>query len=125
MNLLRASLLPAFLLLGGCGPRGVAGEACNKTGFVCQDTTTALECRGGAWVALPCRGSGGCAEANGSIQCDMTGNLPGDGCASTSEGKGLCSADGKSTLECKGGALATTNACSSCSVTADQVICNQ
>jgi hypothetical protein len=102
-----------------------ADEACNKTGFVCQDTTTALECRGGAWVALACRGSGGCAEADGNIQCDMTGNLAGDACASTAEGKGLCSADGKATLECRSGALVATNACSSCTVSADQVVCNQ
>ena len=125
MKTFRRSLLPALLLLAGCGARGVAGEACTKTGFVCQDTSTALECRDGTWMALPCRGTGGCTESSGSILCDMAGNLAGDGCASTSEGKGLCSGDGRATLECKSGSLVATNACSSCSVTGDQVVCSQ
>jgi hypothetical protein len=118
------SFLSAALLLVGCGPSGKAGEACDKSGFLCQDTATALECRGNVWVALPCKGPGGCAVSGGNVQCDMNGNAAGDACASTAEGKGLCSADKKATLECRSGALVQTNVCQSCSTTADQVVCN-
>jgi hypothetical protein len=53
----------------------------------------------------------------------MTGNLAGDRCASTAEGRGLCTADGGGTLECRGGALIQTNTCRACVVTGSQVIC--
>ena len=118
------SLLSSALLFAGCGPSGKAGEPCDKVGFLCQDAATALECRNGAWVALPCKGAGGCAVSGGNVQCDMNGNTAGDACASTAEGKGLCSADKKATLECRSGALVQTNVCASCSTTADQVVCN-
>ncbi|MGA9522273.1 MAG: hypothetical protein WBV82_12455, partial [Myxococcaceae bacterium] len=86
--------------------------------------------RDGTWTALPCRGPGGCV-ANTVVECDMSRNLEGDLCALTApsnEGKGICTADGKATLQCRQGTLVKTNDCSSCSVTGtpanQQVTCN-
>ncbi len=122
-----AGLVVAVGLLAACGGASPGG-ACNKNGFLCFDTTTALECRDGKWLALPCRGSGGCVAAKDGqshdiIKCDMIGNKEGDACASTAENRGLCTPDGKAVLECRQGNLAQTATCSSCAVANDQVVC--
>jgi hypothetical protein len=110
------------LFVVACGtPK--AGDKCNTTGFLCADATTALECQSGAWVALPCRGSTGCAKANDAIHCDMSANVAGDACATIAEGKGFCNADGTGTLECHGGVLAATRTCRSCTVNGNNVDC--
>ena len=109
---------------GGCFVTPRAGEACSTAGFWCEGAGVALECLTPSWVALPCRGPGGCVRApTGQVSCDMTGNMAGDRCASTAEGRGLCTADGGGTLECRGGALVQTNTCRACVVTGSQVIC--
>jgi hypothetical protein len=110
------------VLVVGCGtPK--AGDTCNTTGFFCFDPETALECRGGAWVSLPCKGSGGCSRDADLIRCDMSGNAAGDNCATSAESKGLCSHDGKSTLECRDGKLVKTNSCTSCQIVAEAISC--
>jgi len=53
----------------------------------------------------------------------MNGNLEGDACASSAEGKGLCASDGKGTLQCIDGMLKKTNVCRACMVSGDIVIC--
>jgi hypothetical protein len=106
---------------GRCAP--TAGSACTAAGFDCQDSATALECQASLWVALPCRGPSGCARAGATIQCDMSRNLAGDRCASTAEGRGLCTADGLGTLECRSGALVKTNTCRTCTESGGQIIC--
>jgi hypothetical protein len=105
-----------------CGG-GQEGGSCDKSGFLCADKTAALECKLGKWVKLPCRGAAGCERANEIIKCDMTANLAGDLCSSTAEGKGLCTAGGNATLECREGVLVQTNTCSSCTVSGDLVTC--
>ena len=116
------STLVAAFALSACGaPK--AGDTCDQTGFLCADTTSAIECRGGKWLTLPCRGANGCSRQANLIKCDMSANTAGDGCASTAEGKGICTTDGKGTLECREGTLVKTNTCSSCVVSNDQVIC--
>lgn len=121
----RLTLLVPFasaLLAFSCGNPN-PGDKCDKTGFLCVDGSSAMECRGGVWSILPCRGATGCTRTNDLIRCDMSGNIAGDACASTAEGKGLCSSDGKSTLECREGKLVQTNTCSSCAVSGDQIVC--
>ncbi len=118
--------LPIFLAalaLGSACGGAKEGDSCNQNGFLCADAANALECKAGQWVKLPCRGSAGCTRTNDVIKCDMTGDLAGDNCASTAEGKGLCTAAGTATLDCRSGVLVQTNTCSSCSVSGDQVIC--
>ncbi len=118
----RIALVSIALLLTACGaPK--EGDACNQTGFLCQDATAALECKNERWTKLPCRGPNGCKREGDVIKCDMTGNIAGDACASTAESKGLCDATGTATLECRQGVLVKTNDCTSCTVSGDQVVC--
>ena len=114
----------ALLMLTACGSTSEGG-ACNTVGFLCADPTAALECKGGVWVKLPCRGAGGCKRETDTVRCDMTGNKEGDNCASTAQGRGLCTDDMKGTLECREGKLVKTNTCGrSCTIMGDQVICS-
>lgn len=122
-SLLLASFVTALFSFGCGGAK--AGESCDQTGFLCADNTAALECRLGKWTTLPCRGIAGCSESDGTIRCDMSANQENDACASTSEGKGLCTVDGRATLECRQGVLVRTNTCTSCAVSGDQVVCTQ
>ena len=111
------------MLAAACGsPK--SGDKCSANGFVCENATNAMECKLSVWVALPCKGPGGCVKSADSIQCDMTADVAGDACASSAEGKGLCTTDGTGTLECKNGVLTQTNTCRTCSVMNDQVICS-
>ena len=75
-------------------------------------------------VGFPCEKS---AKARGRYSGPHGGvNViwpEGDRCASSAEGKGLCTSDGKGTLECRSGILVKTNPCTSCGVMNDQVIC--
>ncbi len=111
----------SLFAVGCAAPK--AGDACNVTGFLCENTNAALECKVGKWVSLPCRGTNGCKRDGETVRCDMTGNLEGDGCASSAERKGLCTGDGKATLECIDGSLKKTNACRTCSVSGETVVC--
>jgi hypothetical protein len=124
------ALVVSAVCLVGCGG-AKAGAACDTTGFVCGDASTALECQSNVWLALPCRGPAGCKKATDTITCDMSLNLENDACATTAVGKGLCTTDGKATLECRvvtAGGVATaklqkTNDCRTCAVQGEQVVC--
>ena len=119
---LSLAVLSLSLLASACGsPK--AGDKCDTTGFLCEGTTAALECKVGVWASLPCKGPGGCTRTGDTVKCDMSANVEGDACASTAEGKGLCTTDGLGTLECRDGKLVKTNTCRTCTVTGDQVIC--
>jgi hypothetical protein len=120
-SFLAAVSLVAPLLLAGCGQS--AGDSCEGSGFVCQEDVLALECRGGVWREVPCRGPLGCRETDDAVRCDTSNNRAGDACASSAEGKGLCRADGRAVLECRQGVLEETATCSACTVTGDQVTC--
>ncbi len=100
-----------------------AGDPCTTAGFDCEGAAVALECQATVWVGLPCRGPAGCAKSGGLVTCDVSRNLAGDRCASTAEGRGTCTVDGKGTLECRSGTLVKTNSCSSCVVMGDTVVC--
>jgi hypothetical protein len=100
-----------------------AGEQCSQTGFLCESAASALECRVGTWASLPCKGPNGCKREGDLVKCDMTGNSEGDNCASSAEGKGLCTSDNAGVLQCRDGKLVKTNTCRSCSVSGDVVTC--
>ncbi|MBX5484731.1 MAG: hypothetical protein IRZ16_23150 [Myxococcaceae bacterium] len=91
--------------------------------MLCNNATSALECRLGTWRELPCRGPGGCTVTNNKITCDMSLNLEGDACAASTEGQGICATTGDAALTCRSGTLVKTNSCSSCTTSGDQVIC--
>ena len=117
----RLALLAVFAL-SACGTPQ-AGDKCDTSGFLCSGTSAALECKLGSWVLLPCRGATGCLREGDTIKCDMQGNAEGDACASTAEGRGLCTSDNLGTLECREGTLKKTNTCRSCTVVNEQVVC--
>lgn len=109
-------------LFSACGnPK--AGEKCNEAGFLCESAASALECKLGTWTSLPCRGADGCSRTGDTVSCDMRGNVENDACASSAEGKGLCTVDGQGTLECRQGKLIKTNTCRTCSVANGLVTC--
>ena len=110
-----------WALLGACGPS--PGDRCNQGGYLCQDASSALECRDGKWRALPCRGPGGCKVSGRSIDCDMTQDLVDDPCAESKEGYSICAPDGLAVLECRAGTFQQTLSCSSCSPTAPLLTC--
>ncbi|MFO0600477.1 MAG: hypothetical protein U0228_34530 [Myxococcaceae bacterium] len=104
-----------------CEAINAGSSTCNVSGFLCADRATALECKVGMWARLPCRGDGGCLNSMGTITCDMNGAIEGDACASSAEGRGLCTDGG--TLECRDGRFVKTNTCRSCVVQNDTVVC--
>ncbi|NTX57411.1 hypothetical protein [Myxococcus sp. CA039A] len=111
------------LLLAGCGGAS-AGDDCDEAGsFVCQENVLALECRTGTWREVPCRGPLGCRESDEAVRCDTSGNVGGDACSSSSEGRGLCRRDGKAVLECRQGVLVETATCATCEVDNSEVTC--
>lgn len=111
-----------FSLLSACGnPK--AGDSCTEAGFLCESASSALECKVGKWTSLPCRGPDGCARTGDTVSCDMRGNREGDLCASSAEGKGLCTEDNLGTLECRQGVLLKTNTCRTCAVANGLVTC--
>lgn len=116
-----SSWLFGALLLSGCGAQ--VGDACKGEVFTCASEKEAMECRGSVWRALPCRGKSGCSETSGQVTCDMRGNTEGDACASGSEGRGLCTADGLGVLECRMGKLVLVKACSTCTTDSATVTC--
>lgn len=125
--MMRICHVVAAVILGGflsaCGGAS-AGDSCNTDGFLCQDGSSALECRLGTWRQLPCRGPTGCKVENSRVSCDMTGNIEGDPCAATTEGEGLCDASGTAALQCRQGVLVKTATCQSCSVVGEEIVCN-
>jgi hypothetical protein len=125
MNALRLALCPllGWLLLAGCGPS--SGDECEGGGYVCESDEVALECRQEQWRAIPCKGPLGCNTVGDSIRCDTSGNVAGDACAASAEGRALCRADGKALIECRQGLLVETLTCTSCTSDGSRVTCAQ
>ena len=116
----------AVLLLSAnaCAPPR-EGKSCAPGGFYCSGPKAALECREGQWMAIPCRGPGGCTSKEGAVSCEVHGGIVGDRCALQSEGLGLCSADGKALLHCQDGGMANAQPCDSCGLEGGQVVCRK
>ena len=119
--------LVAALGLASCGAS--PGGSCDSPGYFCADNKNAQQCQFGTWVLLPCRGTAGCQHTGNNVTCDMSQDVEGDACATVVLGTGMCSADGKTTLECRNGpnsgapTLVKTNTCSSCSATGSEILC--
>lgn len=151
-SLLRASTLPfalavllaaaCFIAVAGCGPSGGAapGDSCmpDNSGL-CYSPYLAFECWQGKLREVQCRGRLGCSD-NGSscdlanpscnnkpattIYCDMTQNVPGDGCFHMYEGASQCSSDGMSAYKCIGGTIVDQGACAGCYSQGATVYCH-
>lgn len=123
MRRLALLLCALSLPMLACGGAAAAGSKCDTNGFLCADTTAALECKNGLWVKLPCKGPNGCKREGDVVKCDMSLNEENDACASSAQGRGLCTKDMMATLECREGKLVKTNPCRTCTVSGDQVVC--
>ena len=102
-GLLATALLLLLPALGTAGCKPKPGDSCQKGTAACLDERTQLACQAGFYVAVPCKGVKGCYPAGNLSVCDVSGNAAGDACSTDDEGKGTCTADAKSALECSGG----------------------
>jgi hypothetical protein len=113
-----------------------AGGKCSGDEAVCLDDKTILECHDDVFLEMACKGPQGCTEKlkgtshagrtvihNYAVECDFTGNAPGDACL---DDDALCAADKGSIVECKDNKVITT-AClgpKGCRETATTIDCD-
>src|SRR5262245_58571210 len=90
------ALIP--LLAAACSSK--AGDDCSIGKHVCLDRTTLLACNTGRYVAVPCKGPGGCVDPGSNPICDFSHNEGGGECPWGYESKTHCTADGKSQIGC-------------------------
>jgi hypothetical protein len=109
-------------------PRPAAGDPCpvpNK--YVCADTTSALLCRDGRRVPMPCRGPNGCFGEGDASKCDDDLGVAGDVCFMTLNENYACTPDHGSEVKCKDGTFAVVRTCKGpkkCVVEGDVVHCD-
>jgi hypothetical protein len=125
---LRVLALFAIALLAlGCRSKPAAGDKCTKEGrYVCADLQSALYCKSGVFVAVPCKGAKGCS-GDKNPRCDYELAAEGDACMSASSENYACSVDNKSGLVCKDGKFVLWRACKGpqgCVVRADRIECD-
>jgi hypothetical protein len=115
----------AVVLVGAvaaCRDKPAAGGACRVLDqLVCAAGDRALVCEasaaaGGAsgtsaWVAVPCRGSRGCARRGDTDECDDTVAAGGDACPRNPPLDYACTADKAQALVCKEGRFGLWRAC--------------
>jgi hypothetical protein len=125
------------------GPRGCGtteqGTSCDFTGdksgdpcsaddegsATCSSKEALLACHGGLYGVVPCRGSRGCANADGRAACDTSVALPNDACRD--ENLKACAGDGSQVLICKDHAMVTYYPCrglNGCASTAGKLSCD-
>ena len=109
LRLLAAAV--ALVAVAACHTRPAPGGKCRATDpLVCGGVDTALVCQlpapaaqEGAWVAVPCKGTGGCARRSESDECDDTVAAEGDLCPTSPPLDYACSPDRKVALVCRDG----------------------
>ena len=95
------------VVLGGTCPTENVGR--------CDSAARLLQCTNGKFTLYAdCKGPRGCSVTNDTGDCDTSGNVQGDHCAPTSEGKVRCDpVTPANILKCTNGILALEYACSS------------
>lgn len=112
-------------LVVACKPK--EGGSCRGTAATCTDPTTALVCRSGTYVAVTCRGPGGCAVSGEAVTCDDSTGTAGDTCFGVKPQDYACSSDGKEALHCEDGRFVKYLACrgpQACKVIGRTVSCD-
>lgn len=117
-----AAVALALVLAGGCGSPQ-EGTECQGTGYRCRDPYSALECRDGTWVYLPCRGLDGCRREGNQITCDVSLAQLGDNCPSSMEGAGVCSVGGGALYVCRNLKFEMASTCRTCMLSGAQLVC--
>ncbi len=120
-------VLPALVLLlavAACTATPEAGEECDQEGAgVCETSALWLQCDGGKYRAIPCRGPAGCTEGSSQLVCDTSKARAGDACPSSQQNLGQCDAsNANSALVCRAGTWAAA-ACKACAVQGDAIVC--
>jgi hypothetical protein len=85
----RFSLIP-LCLLGFLSCKPGPGSSCDAHEARCLDAQRAIVCDDGKFVEAACRGKAGCSTDQERTRCDISGNQPGDACARSDEGVGVC-----------------------------------
>ena len=85
--------------LASCKPG--PGSSCDPHEARCLDGQRAIICDDGKFLETPCKGKAGCSTIRESTTCDVSGNQPGDACASGDEGVAVCTGD-DAMLACHG-----------------------
>jgi hypothetical protein len=117
---IRIVALAFVLVLSACDAK--EGATCSSAGEArCQGNARMLVCSEGRWSAVTCGGPSGCSANDRFVDCDERRATPGDPCGKDGEGAASCNHDGKSSLECRGGAWQTFEQCpAGCTVSADR-----
>ncbi len=117
------ALLVAALVVGACTPKTKAGDVCgaqDEDTVVCADTTSALYCKAGRRMSIPCRGPSGCKTGEQRSTCDATVGMEGDACVTQTFGPiislvcGITSANATEShaiLRCEEGKLVVDQRC--------------
>jgi hypothetical protein len=93
-------------------PPPVLGEACRVNNrFACANASSALLCQNGAYVAMACRGPGGCQGVGFDAKCDDDLAQEGDTCQATLNENYSCSVDHRTELVCKNGKFVVDRTC--------------
>jgi hypothetical protein len=106
-------LLAGVALLGACQKAPEPGQPCESQGeATCKDKTTFLECAGGKWEVVSCRGADGCQTQGNVVRCDESLAQDGEACGSREGDHYSCSTDKKGELKCDGGKWKLVAKCS-------------
>lgn len=101
---MKTFLLLLISCLAACATPG-AGSRCDAGEAYCSSPTAALACQNGMLAPYTCAGPKGCVKGSKSaVLCDQTADVAGQPCFPEYAGKGHCSADAGSTLQCLNGA---------------------
>ena len=109
------------------GPVAKDGDFCeveDTPDYACSpDGKAEMICTAKGWsVAKKCRGEEGCTSSILGIKCDVSVMDPGEAC--DHEGAAVCSTDGKTILECKGGKFTKSTVCTTkCKVSSISISC--
>lgn len=108
-------------VLVGTNCAQVPGGTCTTGSTECYSASSMLDCTGGTWSEIPCRGPKGC---DGS--CDIRLGVAGEACPTLPPSTVVltCSVDGKMQVSCDGGTWHKVSDCSSpCTSTNGQINC--
>jgi hypothetical protein len=117
----------ATLATVGC-KKPAPGGPCSEAGkIVCQDPGSALICKEGTFVPIPCHGANGCKQSGTTAHCDDRLAIEGDACQGGPAETYACSTDNKKALVCRDGRYHLWRQCrgpNACSIQGATVDCD-
>lgn len=91
----------ASLPLVACKKSPTVGAECETAGeATCKDKTTMLNCAGGKWEGIACKGPEGCQTTGAIVKCDESLAAENDSCGSEGGDHYSCTPDKKGELKC-------------------------